>query len=393
MTTNAALGKIIDLLSLSLPPYIERVLAPHLNGVGWPVLLTELDKAKGKHPKTYAAHDLQAQLRVMTERLGSLGYPFSDPTRQISTMASELRITRNRWAHNEASDWFDVFRTADTAVRLFSFIGDGAGREQAEQFRSSALAELAGALKLPKSDESLRRAAERQAEAPEDADPTVVPSEKMTRRTNSETQLLGDERLPFEPWQVTVIGDQSVLDALPKKWAKERVRAVIAEIIEAEGPILDDRLATLVLRSFGMEKSYAARKKKIIYQASVSGAYLDESKFLWPAEMDPETWTEFRPSDGTADRPFLEISPREIGNAAVAVMELNGRLPRADLDAEVLSTFGRKRRTKAFLKHLEAGYRVALGAGRLCVDETEAWLSAKSDRGGAATAGSARGVR
>lgn len=46
MTTNAALGKIIDLLSLSLPPYIERVLAPHLNGVGWPVLLTELDKAK-----------------------------------------------------------------------------------------------------------------------------------------------------------------------------------------------------------------------------------------------------------------------------------------------------------------------------------------------------------
>ena len=393
MTTNTALGKIIDLLSLSLPPYIERVLAPHLNGFGWPVLLTELDKAKGKHPKTYAAHDLQAQLRVMTERLGSLGYPFSDPTRQISTMASELRITRNRWAHNEASDWFDVFRTADTAVRLFSFIGDGAGREQAEQFRSSALAKLAGALKLPKSDESLRQAAERQAEAPEDADPTVVPSEKMTRRVNSETPLLGDERLPFEPWQVTVIGDQSVLDALPKKWAKERVRAVIAEIIEAEGPILDDRLATLVLRSFGMEKSYAARKKKIIYQASVSGAYLDESKFLWPAEIDPETWTEFRPSDGTADRPFLEISPREIGNAAVAVMELNGRLPRADLDAEVLSTFGRKRRTKAFLKHLEAGYRVALGAGRLCVDETEAWLSAKSDRGGAATAGSARGVR
>src|SRR5699024_10040674 len=207
-----------------------------------------------------------------------------------------------------------------------------------------------------------------------DADPTVVPSEKMTRRVNSETPLLGDERLPFEPWQVTVIGDQSVLDALPKKWAKERVRAVIAEIIDAEGTILDDRLATLVLRSFGMERSFAARKKKIIYQASVSGAYLDESKFLWPAEMDPETWTEFRPSDGTADRPFLEISPREIGNAAVAVLELNGRLSRAELDAEVLSTFGRKRRTKAFLKHLEAGYQVAMGAGRLVFNEAEAWL-------------------
>lgn len=249
------------------------------------------------------------------------------------------------------------------------------------------------ALKLPKSDESMRQAAERQADAPEDADSTVVPSEQMTRRTNAETPLLGDERLPFEAWQVTVIGDQSVLDALPKKWAKERVRAVIAEIVEAEGPILDNRLATLVLKSFGMEKSYPARKKKIIYQASVSGACLDESKFLWPAEMDPEPWMEFRPGDGTADRPFLEISPREIGNAAVAVVELRGRLPRAELDAEVLSTFGRKRRTKAFLKHFEAGYQAAANSGRLCIDEAEAWFSLQSELNARAMAGAERVTR
>ncbi|AZT97721.1 hypothetical protein CXR27_12495 [Brevibacterium aurantiacum] len=382
VTTNSSLGKVIDLLSLRLPPYIKGVLAPHLNGVDWPILLTELDKAKGKYPKAYSSSDLQAQLRVMTERLGPFGYPFSDPTRQISTMASELRVTRNRWAHNEPSDWFDVFRAADTAVRLFSFIGDTAGRDRAEEFRASALGELTGALKIPKSEESARLAAERRAGAPEDADLTVVPSESMTHRAVVDTPLLGDSRLPFEPWPVTVIGDRSVLDALPKKWAKERVRALIAEIVEAEGPVLDDRLATLVLRSFGLERTYAARKKKIIRQASASGFHLDKAKFLWPADMDPANWTEFRPNDGAADRPFTEISPREIGNAAVAVVEQKGRLTRAELDAEVLSTFGRKRRTKAFLKHLESGYQTAVDFGRLGIDPEVAWDPTLKERYG-----------
>lgn len=382
MSTNTSLGKIIDLLSLHLPPYIEGVLAPHLNRVDWPLLLTELDRAKGKYPKTYSSTDLQAQLRVMTERLGPFGYPFSDPTRQISTMASELRVTRNRWAHNEASDWFDVFRAADTAVRLFSFIGDTAGRDRAEDFRGSALGELTGALKLPKSDESARLAAERRAEVPEDADLTVVPSESMTHRAVVDTPLLGDSRLPFEPWPVTVIGDRSVLDALPKKWAKERVRALIAEIVEAEGPVLDDRLATLVLRSFGLERTYTARKKKIIRQASASGFHLDKAKFLWPADMDPANWTEFRPNDGATDRPFTEISPREIGNAAVAVVEQKSRLTRPELDAEVLSTFGRKRRTKAFLKHLESGYQTAVDLSRLGIDPEAAWDPTLKERHG-----------
>lgn len=373
MSTNAALGTVIDLLSTRLPAYIESVLNPLLNGVAWPVLLTELDRAKGKIPKTYSASDLQAQLRVMTERLGPFQYPFSDPTRQISTMASELRVTRNRWAHNESSDWFDVFRAADTAFRLFSFIGDSSGRDRAEEIRRMALLELTSALKLPGSDESVRRDAERVAESPDDADPTIVPADSMTHRTNSDTPLLGSDRLPFEPWTVTVIGDRSVLDALPKKWAKERVRALIAEIVDAEGPILDDRLATLVLRSFGMERSAPARKKKIIYQASVSGFHLDKAKFLWPSDIDPETWSEFRPNDGTVDRPFTEISPREVGNAAIEVAAQNGRMSRAEFDAQVLATFGRRRRSKAFLKHLETGYDLAAATGRLAVDSEAAW--------------------
>lgn len=382
VSTNAALGTVVDLLSSRLPAYIESVLNPLLGGVEWPVLLTELDRAKGKMPKTYSPTDLQAQLRVMTERLGPFQYPFSDPTRQISTMASELRVTRNRWAHNESSDWFDVFRAADTAFRLFSFIDDSSGRDRAEEIRRMALLELTSALKLPGSVESVRRDAERVAESPDDADPTIVPADSMTHRTNPDTPLLGNDRLPFEPWTVTVIGDRSVLDALPKKWAKERVRALIAEIVDAEGPILDDRLATLVLRSFGMERTAPARKKKIIYQASVSGFHIDKAKFLWPSDIDPENWSEFRPNDGTVDRPFTEISPREVGNAAIEVAEQNGRIARSEFDAQVLATFGRRRRSKAFLKHLEAGYDLAGTSGRLAFDSEVAWNPAgQSGRG------------
>ncbi|MGW9019470.1 hypothetical protein, partial [Priestia megaterium] len=66
VSTNAVLGTVVDLLSSRLPAYIESVLNPLLGGVEWPVLLTELDRAKGKMPKTYSPTDLQAQLRVMT---------------------------------------------------------------------------------------------------------------------------------------------------------------------------------------------------------------------------------------------------------------------------------------------------------------------------------------
>src|SRR3712207_7970343 len=46
---------------------------------------------RSKPPKTYAATDLQAQLKMLTERLGELGFPFDNHTRVVTTLGNELR--------------------------------------------------------------------------------------------------------------------------------------------------------------------------------------------------------------------------------------------------------------------------------------------------------------
>src|SRR5699024_7430819 len=88
-----------DHLASRLDGIIARVIAPHVNGLAWTAVLVELDKLKGKRPSSIAANDLQAQLRMLTERLGGLGYPFDDESRTVSTVASHLRSVRRNLAH------------------------------------------------------------------------------------------------------------------------------------------------------------------------------------------------------------------------------------------------------------------------------------------------------
>src|SRR5262249_40569237 len=42
---------------------------------------------------------------------------------------------------------------------------------------------------------------------------------------------------------------------------------------------------------------------------------VDDDAFIWPSDIDPDTWDEFRPNDSTVKRPFTDISPVEIANA------------------------------------------------------------------------------
>jgi hypothetical protein len=63
-------------------------------------------------------------------------------------------------------------------------------------------------------------------------------------------------------------------------------------------------------------------------------------------------WTEFRPNDSTADRPFLHVSPIEIANAARFIKAKRADITDHELDVAVLQTFGRRRRTKQLASHL-----------------------------------------
>lgn len=354
----------LDLLAGRLNIIITAQLSASLQGLEWTIILRELDNAKGYANKQYSPLDLQAQLRMLTERLGGLGFPFDDPrTRIVSTLGGELRIMRNRWAHGHELNELDAWRTHDFVVRLLEHFNDREGLVPAEQLRLAALEEVAresGVTTPPASADVVVPVEETAENDPVDERAEPVPSDEevtpdpsmLIRRNASETPRIGSERSAFEACIIVLVGDNPVLDDLPKKAAKEQVRAVAVEIAEFERPIHIDRLAELVAASFRMNKLRSKRREQITRQIAAYGLNVDADKFVWPDSIDAGTWAEFRPNGSGVDRPFTRISPVEIRNAARFIGEGNPAMSRADLEVMTLQTFGRKRRTAQFVKHL-----------------------------------------
>src|SRR5699024_3887773 len=83
-------------------------------------------------------------LRVLTEHLGTLGYPFSDLlTRQASNCASELRSVRNKWAHNEEFSVAETFRALDSAEILLRTIHADAEADHVAESKTFVLGFMA----------------------------------------------------------------------------------------------------------------------------------------------------------------------------------------------------------------------------------------------------------
>ncbi|GAP53454.1 uncharacterized ATP-dependent helicase MG140 [Arthrobacter sp. Hiyo6] len=128
LSNREYVGRALDTLAASLGSYIASVLEGAAPGISWPKLLEHKDASAGRTPMTYSSADLSVQLRVMTESLGSLGYPFN-LGHDARSYTSELRQTRNLWAHNETFNDADAFRALDTAGRLAKHLGLDGGAQ------------------------------------------------------------------------------------------------------------------------------------------------------------------------------------------------------------------------------------------------------------------------
>lgn len=353
---NLSVKEGLDHLAKRLDAIIGDRLTANLGGHPWTVVLEILDQKKGfTSGYKYWAYDLQAQLRMLTERLGDFGYPFDDQHRTVSTIGNELRIVRKQMAHMHEFTVDEAFRASDFAVRLLEHFGDSDGLDEAKRIRHEALAALAaqeGVTEQVAAEAAVPaapiNAKPPSAEAKEEQE-SVTPDPEVLLR---EPSVIGDKRLGFESWAVVQVGGVDVLDDLPKKAAKEKVRAVAVEIATYEGPIHLDRLTDKTAQSFGLQRVRSNREKKISYQIQQTGLFVDEDKFVWPREIESATWAEFRPNDSAADRPFNHISPVEIANAARFIAAKHPDITEDDLDVAILQTFGRKRRTKQLAAHL-----------------------------------------
>lgn len=363
---SLSVKEALDHLSKRLDPIIADRLGKDLGDRPWTVVLEILDEKRGfARGYIYGTHDLQAQLRMITERLGDFGFPFDDRHRTVSTLGGELRIVRNQMAHMHDFSVEEAFRANDFGVRLLEHFADSNGLEEARRIRHEALvalAEVEGVTEQIAATVASDFAFSKHSQTDADGEPAELTTAQTEREAEviapdpmvlvREPSAIGDKRLGFEPWTVVPVGGVDVLDDLPKKAAKEKVRAVAVEIVTFEGPIHLDRLVQMTAQSFGLKRVRASREKKVAYQVQQAGLFVDADKFVWPRELDPAAWTEFRPNDSTCDRAFSHISPVEIANAACFIREREPTGNLAELSVAVLRTFGRQRRTKQIGTHL-----------------------------------------
>jgi hypothetical protein len=96
-----------------------------------------------------------------------------------------------------------------------------------------------------------------------------------------------DGAVDFVPWQPSVAGDRSVLDSLGARQSADRVRAVLRDGIQAEGPIHRDRLSRLTAGAFGLGRVAEARRAAI---AALIAPSMTSADFVWPDSIRPDTW-------------------------------------------------------------------------------------------------------
>lgn len=170
----------------------------------------------------------------------------------------------------------------------------------------------------------------------------------------------------FREWVPGRLGSITTLDELPRSAAADRVRAAIRDALAAEGPIHRIRLAKVVAGGFGLERVAQARAAAVLgCVPSEFRRTSGERTFLWPPNLDPQTWRGVRRAQPGVPRDPEYISLVEIANAMRVAAALSGGMEETELKREALAIFGGKRLTSTIDARLAAGLRHGLETGRL----------------------------
>ena len=116
LNNRERVGRAFDLLSEGLGDVVDEVMTRVYRSSDWPDQMSRRDAQRyGGSERLISKEDVQIQLRAITEEWRA----FKDIlSRSQQAWASELRETRNRWAHGEKFSSDDTARALDTIERL-----------------------------------------------------------------------------------------------------------------------------------------------------------------------------------------------------------------------------------------------------------------------------------
>jgi hypothetical protein len=173
----------------------------------------------------------------------------------------------------------------------------------------------------------------------------------------------------YVEWQPKRAGTIDTLDRLPNRVATEKVRGVLREIVQKEGPIHKMRLARLAAESFGLHRVAAARADAILRCLPLEFQRTTGASCAWPTDIDPATWRDVRRSQPGDGRNVDHVPLEEIANAMAVVAELGGGMSEDELKRQALALFGAKRLTEGVASRLDAGLQRGLETGRIERDD------------------------
>ncbi|MDV6298135.1 Swt1 family HEPN domain-containing protein [Dietzia maris] len=138
-------------LARGLDTFLGRVLGPELADASWIELMEAVDYKKGlSNPGSYSTADPSVALKFITEKYTAKfrtgWYPLGKVlTRSQESWASELRDTRNIWAHEVARGFSneDAHRALDTIERLLRACGQPAEADEVATHRIEVLRQSA----------------------------------------------------------------------------------------------------------------------------------------------------------------------------------------------------------------------------------------------------------
>ncbi|MBY8870477.1 DUF4011 domain-containing protein [Micromonospora sp. PLK6-60] len=177
---------------------------------------------------------------------------------------------------------------------------------------------------------------------------------------------------PFIPYAPTPLGDQSDLDLLATdQRVRGLVREALREIIAAEGPVEQHRLARLALARFGFLRTREDRRLAVLTLVDARRLYEHPTvgRYAWPEGTDPQRWRAYRVTQASNDRGFEEVPPEEVANAFVHVLQSVRSMDEDRLLRAGLERLGYRRRTEKIDKLLRYGLHVAVTSGRIRFDQ------------------------
>src|SRR5579884_2605369 len=136
ITNHERVGKALDLLRAGLAPFIEREFKSTFGQRAQNELIRVLGEDRLNARKTPAEWDAAALLKVMWDSWNDVFRKTLGSAER--SLLSELRDSRNRWAHQEPFSTDDAYRTLDSCGRLLSAIS-AREAEEVEKMKTELL--------------------------------------------------------------------------------------------------------------------------------------------------------------------------------------------------------------------------------------------------------------